>query len=223
MTADAAERRINKVIADVKKSPTTADAAERRIQSGISKIIRQPSPTAPKLATDFARGNYSTRSVSSNNSGNRSNTGSSNPDGSSAGSQGGGQGATPGTGSGSGSSSGSSPGSSTSPTESSPPPVKSAPIDTVVFSDEAFAEEFLTDVLFEDVIGLELLTLARNDTVNGQDVIYQPIKNLGLLQGTYNPTSILGFSQTSASIFGTFSIKLNEKIPSRSTQENGKN
>ena len=92
-------------------------------------------------------------------------------------------------------------------------PIKSAPIDTVIFADEAFAEEFLVDVLFEDIIGQELLSIARGDTVNGQDVIYQPIKNLGLLQGIYNPNNILGLADTSATFFSRFVIQLSEKIP----------
>jgi hypothetical protein len=113
--------------------------------------------------------------------------------------------------------------SSTSTVESSPPPVKSAPIDAVIFQDESFAEEFLIDVLFEDVVGQELLTIARGETVNGQEVIYQPIKNLGLLQNIYNPNNILGLTDTSASFFASFSINLNEKIPNKADPITGKN
>jgi hypothetical protein len=102
---------------------------------------------------------------------------------------------------------------STSSSSQETPPIKSAPIDTVIFADEAFAEEFLVDVLFEDIIGQELLSIARGDTVNGQDVIYQPIKNLGLLQGIYNPNNILGLTDTSATFFSRFVIQLSEKIP----------
>ena len=81
----------------------------------------------------------------------------------------------------------------------------------------------MVDVLFEDIIGQELLSIARGDTVNGQDVVYQPIKNLGLLQGTYNPNNILGLSDTSANFFSSFVIQLNDKIPTVSNQANGKN
>jgi hypothetical protein len=112
---------------------------------------------------------------------------------------------------------------STSSSSQQTPPIKSAPIDTVIFEDEAFAEEFLVDVLFEDIIGQELLSIARGDTVNGQEVIYQPIKNLGLLQGTYNPNNILGLADTSDTFFSRFIIQLNSKIPTTSTQANGKN
>lgn len=104
-----------------------------------------------------------------------------------------------------------------------PPAVKSAPIDTVLFNDETFAEQFIVDVLFEDLVGQELLTIARNDTVNGQEVSYQPIKNLDLLQSVYNPSTILALSDTSQTFFENFIIDLNEKIPSIKNGLNGKN
>lgn len=94
-----------------------------------------------------------------------------------------------------------------------PPPVKSAPIDTVIFIDEEFSNELITDLLFEDVGGQELLTIARNDTVNGQSVIYQPFKNLGILQEIYNPTSLLKLQETSDKFFSNFTINLRDRIP----------
>ena len=104
-----------------------------------------------------------------------------------------------------------------------PPVVKSAPIDTVEFIDERFSDELIIDLLFENVGGQELLTIARNDTVNGQDVVYQPFKNLGILQETYNPTTLLRLQQTSDKFFSNFTINLRDKIPNIGSGENGKN
>lgn len=103
------------------------------------------------------------------------------------------------------------------------PAVRSAPIDTVEFIDERFSDELITDLLFEDVGGQELLTIARNDTVNGQDVVYQPFKNLGILQESYNPTNLLRLQQTSDKFFSNFTINLRDKIPNVGSGENGKN
>lgn len=103
------------------------------------------------------------------------------------------------------------------------PAVRSAPIDTVEFIDERFSDELIIDLLFEDVGGQELLTIARNDTVNGQDVVYQPFKNLGILQETYNPTTLLRLQQTSDKFFSNFTINLRDKIPNVGSGENGKN
>ena len=103
------------------------------------------------------------------------------------------------------------------------PPVKSAPIDTVVFIDESFSAELITDLLFEDIAGQELLSIARNDTVNGQSVVYQPIKNLGILRDTYNPNNLLKLQETSDKFFANFTINLFEKIPKVGNGENGAN
>jgi hypothetical protein len=75
--------------------------------------------------------------------------------------------------------------------------------------------------LFEDVGGQELLTIARNDTVNGQSVIYQPFKNLGILQETYNPTTLLRLQETSDKFFSNFLINLRSKIPNVGRGPNG--
>jgi hypothetical protein len=121
------------------------------------------------------------------------------------------------------------PGVSAEPaTSSSPAPapaavVKAANLDTVLFNDEEFSSEFLVDLLFESVAGQELLTIARNDTVNGQGVVYQPIKNLNILQDSYNPTKLLAVYDTSDSFFGAFAIDFISKIPSVGTGPGGKN
>jgi hypothetical protein len=104
-----------------------------------------------------------------------------------------------------------------------PAAIKTAPIDTVEFVDETLSAELLLDLLFEDVGGQELLTIARNDTVNGQDVVYQPFKNLGILQEIYNPTNLLKLQETSDKIFSNFTINLRDKIPKVGNGLNGEN
>jgi len=103
------------------------------------------------------------------------------------------------------------------------PPVKSAPIDTVVFIDETLSAEFMVDLLFESIGGQELLSIARNDTVNGQEVIYQPIKNLGILRDAYSPNNLLRLQETSDRFFANFIINFAEKIPKVGSGENGAN
>jgi hypothetical protein len=115
------------------------------------------------------------------------------------------------------------PATSSSPTPAPVPAVKSANIETILFNDEEFSSEFIVDLLFESVAGQELLTIARNDTVNGQDVVYQPFKNLNILQDTYNPTKLLAIYDTSESFFGAFAIDLRSKIPLVGTGVGGKN
>lgn len=97
--------------------------------------------------------------------------------------------------------------------------VKSASPDIVIFNDKEIEDnaEAMVDLLFENIGGQELLQIARYDTVNGQEVLYQPIKNLNIIQEEYNPNNILKLQKTSDRIFGNFPIKLEPTIPDEST------
>lgn len=100
-------------------------------------------------------------------------------------------------------------------------PVKTAPLDTILFNDEAVSIEIMADLIFEDIGGQELINIARNDTVNGQPVIYQPIKNLTSINQEYNPNNILPIQSTSDKYFQNFPIKFGPKIPTDPTGPNG--
>lgn len=102
-----------------------------------------------------------------------------------------------------------------------PPPVKTAPIDTILFDEDAVPIQIMADLIFENIGGQELINIARNDTVNGQTVIYQPIKNLTSIQQEYNPNNIVALQATSDKYFQNFSIKLDNKVPSPGTGPDG--
>jgi hypothetical protein len=91
--------------------------------------------------------------------------------------------------------------------------VKTAPIDTVLFDDGSVAIEAMTDIIFENIGGHELINIARNDTINGQNVSYNVIKNLTSIQQEYNPLNILSLQGSSDKIFNNFAINIDEKIP----------
>jgi hypothetical protein len=93
------------------------------------------------------------------------------------------------------------------------PAVKTAPIDTVLFNDDEVPIEVMQDLIFEDIGGHELINIARNDIINGQDISYQPIKNLTSVQQQYNPNNILSVQSTSDKYFSNFAIKLENKVP----------
>lgn len=100
-------------------------------------------------------------------------------------------------------------------------PVLTAPIDTILFNDETLPVEIMADLLFENIGGQELINIARNDTVNGQPVIYQPIKNLSTVQQQYNPNNIVSLQATSDKYFQNFSIKFEGKVPNVGSGPNG--
>lgn len=99
--------------------------------------------------------------------------------------------------------------------------VKIATPDIIVFDEESVPVEVMTDLIFENIGGQELISIARNDIVNGQPVIYSPIKNLSNVFFQYNPQNILALQATSASYFKKFPIKFGSKIPNIGTGPNG--
>jgi hypothetical protein len=102
-------------------------------------------------------------------------------------------------------------------------PVKTATPDIVLFDDSALPIEVMTDLIFENIGGQELISITRSDIVNGQKISYQPIKNLSSIQQQYNPNNILGLQQTSDRFFAGFSIKLEDKIPGIGNGLDGEN
>ena len=102
-------------------------------------------------------------------------------------------------------------------------PVKTATPDIVLFDDSALPIEVMSDLIFENIGGQELISITRSDIVNGQKILYQPIKNLSSIQQQYNPNNILGLQQTSDRFFAGFSIKLEDKIPEIGNGQNGEN
>jgi hypothetical protein len=105
----------------------------------------------------------------------------------------------------------------------SKPPVKTAPIDTILFNDDSVSVDRMFNLILEDIGGQELINIARNDIINGQQISYQPIKNLSSIQQQYNYNNILGIQDTSDKYFSNFSIKLENKIPNSGNGPSGSN
>ena len=94
--------------------------------------------------------------------------------------------------------------------------VKSARPD-ILLESTVLAVPVMYSLLFEDIAGTELISIARNDTVNGQNVAYNPIKNLASLGLKYGPQTLVPVQGSSRTTFDNFSIKLEKKIPDYGT------
>ena len=90
--------------------------------------------------------------------------------------------------------------------------IKIATPDLIIKGDEVVSIEIMTDLIFEDIGGQELATISRHDLVNGQKVVYNPIKNLTDLYLQYNPNNILRL-QSSDSFFKSLSISILDRLP----------
>jgi len=98
--------------------------------------------------------------------------------------------------------------------------VKAATPDIILFDDETTPIEIMTDLIFENIGGQELINIVRSDTINGQNVSYQPIKNLTNLYFQYNPQNILALQDIDSNYFKKFPINFSSKVPSCGTGPN---
>ena len=102
--------------------------------------------------------------------------------------------------------------------------VKVATPDLINFSDVKIDEataQAMVDLVFEDIGGQEMISIVRNDLVNGQNQNRQTIKNLSRINLDYNPNNILSLQDTSDSYFANFPIKFEEKVPDKGFGPNG--
>ena len=94
--------------------------------------------------------------------------------------------------------------------------VKIATPDLILQNEDSMSIDIMTDLIFEDIGGHELATISRNDLVNGQKIIYSPIKNLTDLYLQYNPNNVLRL-QSSDSYFKSLSLSLLDHLPNCGT------
>lgn len=90
--------------------------------------------------------------------------------------------------------------------------VKIATPDLILQDEESMSIDIMTDLIFENIGGHELATISRHDLVNGQKIIYTPIKNLTDLYLQYNPNNILRL-QSSDSFFKSLSLSMLDHLP----------
>jgi hypothetical protein len=95
--------------------------------------------------------------------------------------------------------------------------VKPATPDLILFDDEEIPIEIVTELLFEDIGSIEILNIARNDTINGRRISYNLIGSLEDLSRRYAPTNIFKLSGTLAEFFNNFAIKFKLHAPDTGT------
>jgi hypothetical protein len=87
----------------------------------------------------------------------------------------------------------------------------------ILLESSVLSTPVMYSLLFEDIAGKELINIARSDTVNGQKVAYNPIKNLSSLGLKYGPQTLVPVQGSSRTFFDNFPIKLEKKIPDSGT------
>ena len=102
------------------------------------------------------------------------------------------------------------------------PVVKTATPQYILPGDDVMPAEIMTDLIFENIGGQELLLLSRHDLISGDYIPQQLIANIKKINNEYDPKNMF-ISQTSNKYFANFAIKLNTKIPNVGNGPDGSN
>lgn len=92
-------------------------------------------------------------------------------------------------------------------------PVKYASPADVLIQESTLPVDLILKQTLEKIGGLELISLVRHDTVNGQEIAYQPVKNLSQVERLFGPQNMVTIPDSSELFFKNFPIKLEASIP----------
>jgi len=101
-----------------------------------------------------------------------------------------------------------------------PDPTKSVKIadpDLIVFEDSSIPVEFMTELLFEQVGGQELINVARHDLLNGQRKSYNLVGNTDKIEEIFNSKNFIKIPGTLQEKFKNFGIRLGSHVPANGT------
>jgi hypothetical protein len=91
--------------------------------------------------------------------------------------------------------------------------IKSARPDVILIPTESLPVELMTELIFENIGGKEIINISRHDLINGQPVVYSLIKKLPLLEYDLDPNKIVGLQKTAPENFLNFPIKFELFLP----------
>ena len=94
---------------------------------------------------------------------------------------------------------------------------KPADPDLIIESENVIPGEAMTDLLYQDIGGQELLSVSRHDLINGQRQFYGLIANTRDIQFKYNSLNIFKIPGSINEHFKSYRIKFKEYVPESGT------
>ena len=89
--------------------------------------------------------------------------------------------------------------------------VKISAVNVVNRNYEATSVEQMERLFFQNVGGTEILSVARHDTVGGEEVVFNNVDNLSELRSQFNPLNILMTTNLN-SLFSEYGVDIGQKI-----------
>lgn len=99
------------------------------------------------------------------------------------------------------------------PSQNFPQATLLPPPSLVLYDEEATPIEQLTDLLFEDIGGMELINIARHDTIDGQPVSYTVLKKLSEFNRAFDPNNIIAGQAADAEFLKKYAIDISSRLP----------
>ena len=91
----------------------------------------------------------------------------------------------------------------------------------VASTEQKYPQEFITDLLFDQVGGIELSILSRQDMVDGIDVIYSIIANLSDVHDEFNSNNIITGFENRDTYVNQYPIDINMRLRGVSFDDDG--
>ena len=89
--------------------------------------------------------------------------------------------------------------------------VKISSVNVINRNYEATSVEQMEKLFFQNVGGTEILSVARHDTVGGEEVVFNNVDNLSELRSQFNPLNILMTTNIN-SLFSEYGVDIGQKI-----------
>lgn len=98
--------------------------------------------------------------------------------------------------------------------------VKPASPDLILFEDAEIPIDIVTELLFENIGSIEILSISRSDIINGREISYGLMGKLSDLSKRYSPNNMFKLSGTLNEFFNKFSIRYKLHVPEKGTGPN---
>lgn len=94
---------------------------------------------------------------------------------------------------------------------------KAAGPDLIIFEEPLENQSQMAQLLFEKIGGIELLSISRNDIINGKQVSYNLISNSSEIEQLYGPTKLITLPGSINEYFKNFAISFANRVPAEGT------
>lgn len=95
--------------------------------------------------------------------------------------------------------------------------VKIATSNLIIDENSAQTVVELKNALFDEFCGQEIISIARTDSIDGLEIMYNPISDIPNILSQYSPKTLIALQSNDASFFEKFTLSLPQYLPNYGT------